>query len=307
MARLAGVSQASSRPEDGSSQAPPPDQGGEPDEDEDEFKTGQEGILHLLRECGLWWSVNGKRPGHAWAFMVPTDAGVLKMGSDGLTLPKVHGVCCWLCHFETHGELPANYPISLGTEESEERRVDEAAAILGKERTLQEIDRRAVMNLSYKQQSSSTNLRHHAAKYHRTWYNLLVKGDEDDNGGEAGDLDGSEATQVKKRGSSRGLYFKPLKKMKEGDVRQKLFVKLLTYVIVFLRWSFSVLDNPWFRAFVWFLDGTVIIPARKQWQMTHLPAAVKAAHSSVMSSLKSVKGVSVMFDLWMSRAGEELE
>jgi len=67
-----------------------------------------------------------------------------------------------------------------------------------------------------------------------------------------------------------------------------------------------LVDNPWFRAFVWFLDASVTIPTRKQWQNKHFGDAVDDAQKSIMDTLSGVKGVSLMFDLWMSRNGEDV-
>ena len=151
------------------------------------------------------------------------------------------------------------------------------------------------MNFEYKHTSGSSNLRNHVSKHHLKWYSMLQ-------GTEVGTE--SEASQPPKRSTSiLTSLFKPMKRLKEEEPRQQLFHDLLTYLIVFLRWSFFVVDNPWFRAFVWFLDPTVSIPARKQWQGKHLANIVTTTHESIMNSLKGVVGVSVMFDLWMSRKG----
>ena len=63
------------------------------------------------------------------------------------------------------------------------------------------------------------------------------------------------------------------------------------------------MDNAWFRALVWFLDVIVSIPSRKVWQSQHLSSAVEKAQRKVMKELEGVMGVSLMFDLWISRNG----
>ena len=67
-----------------------------------------------------------------------------------------------------------------------------------------------------------------------------------------------------------------------------------------------MVDNPWFHALVWFLDGSVVIRARKQWHERDLGGVVREVRESVLASLDGVKGVPLMFDLRMSRNGESL-
>ena len=257
--------------------------------------TGENAVLLLLRECGSWWKINGKRTGLAWSFLVPSNDHVLETAVKGLVLPKQHSVCCWLCYFEQYGKLHKNYPVPPDSDEGLERKVDEALSCLDYTQYLDFVDRSSIMSFEYKHTSGSTNLRNHVSKHHGKWYSMLQPTEE---GTE------SVATQPKKRPVAiLSSLFKPVKRLKDEEPRQQLFLELLTYVIVFLRWSFSVVDNPWFRAFVWFLDATVSIPSRKQWQIKHLAKAVKTSHESIMNSLKGVVGVSVMFDLWMSRKG----
>ena len=205
--------------------------------------SGEQAILLLLRECGSWWKINGKRPGLAWSFLVPSDDDVLDTAAKGLALPKQHGVCCWLCYLEHHGKLHSNYPIPPDSDDGQERNIDEAMQTLNDTQYLEAlVDRANIMVFDYKFTSGSTNLRHHVSKHHGKWYAMLQAKDGTD----------SEATLSQKRTAVGFLssMFKPMKRLKDDEPRQKLFVELLTYVIVFLRWSFSVVDNQWFRAFV---------------------------------------------------------
>ena len=268
-----------------------------PTDDASGSLTDEHALLLLLRECGTWWKIYAKRTGVAWSFLVPSDDEVLDTATRGLVLPKQHKVCCWLCYLEHNGTLHSNYPIRPDSQEGQERNIDEAIDCLHQANYFGEsIDRSNIMTFEYKFSSGSSNLRNHASKHHGKWFAMLQSTEGPDSG----------STKSKKTTSSNFLssMFKPVKRLKDEEPRQKLFVEMLTFVIVFLRWSFSVVDNPWFRAFVWFLDGTVSIPTRKQWQGKHLAQAVKTTHKSIKDSLQGVEGVSVMFDLWMSRKGE---
>lgn len=84
-----------------------------------------------------------------------------------------------------------------------------------------------------------------------------------------------------------------------------MFEKLLTYFMVYRRLPFATLDSPWFRAFVWYLDPTISIPSRPTWARQHLPQAASDYTSDVKASSIGVHDVTLLFDLWMSRGGEE--
>eukprot|EP00951_Prasinocladus_malaysianus_P001073 scaffold7545_cov41-Prasinocladus_malaysianus.AAC.1 len=72
------------------------------------------------------------------------------------------------------------------------------------------------------------------------------------------------------------------------------------------RLPFSMVDNPWFRTFVWFLDPAIVVPNRKTAAKTLLPALLQKTERHVASLLDGVKGVAVAFDDWMKCAGEDV-
>jgi hypothetical protein len=251
-------------------------------------------MLTLMTTCNLWWSTNARRSALAWAFLVPDNDEILEKAKGGPMLPKNHGVTCWVCHLEHTGEMHPHYPIGPKSEEGQDLQVDEAYDQVLFDPPVR-VDRSKVMEMTYKASSSSTHLRQHAERHHPFLFKLLA----------ARESKEKDTAECPKKGATKDLAlgFRSIKRLKGDDPRQCLFNRLLTYVIVFLRWSFSIVDNPWFRCFIWFLDGSLKIPSRKEWQTKHLVGAVEDCHKHLIGALDGVKGVSLMFDLWMSRAG----
>lgn len=101
-------------------------------------------------------------------------------------------------------------------------------------------------------------------------------------------------------------HYKSAKKLRDCDPKQQLFLRLLSMFVVFARLPFRVVDNPWFRAFVWFLDPMVVVPGRKTLVTKVLPLLLIDVESEVKCLLTGVLGVAVCFDLWMSRHGEDV-
>lgn len=277
-----------------------------PGPDEPPLECCNDALLVLLHHSLTWWKTNAKRTGLGWAFLVPEDDALIAKAEQGLSLPTNHGVICWLCHLEHHGDMHPNYPFNPDVSDAcedddvkESPTVSEAVKYLTEE-GCEKIDRSKIMAMTYKHSSSSTHLRQHAKKHHPDVFQLLLttNGHDSNTAASGANDEGTQSTM------HLPSAFRSIKRLKVDDPRQRLFDRLLTYVIVFLRWSFSVVDNPWFRCFVWFMDGSLRIPSRKEWQTRNLVEAVEDAHTKVMKSLDGVKGVSLMFDLWMSRAGK---
>jgi hypothetical protein len=76
-------------------------------------------------------------------------------------------------------------------------------------------------------------------------------------------------------------------------------------LVVFCRLPFSIVDNEVFRAFAWFCDATLPFPTRSKLNNDLLPQLRKEIATGIHIGLKSVRGVAVSFDLWMSRKTED--
>jgi hypothetical protein len=266
------------------------------DESHEGILNTDQALVVLLKACKLWWSTNARRSALGWAFLVPDDETILSKAQEGMPMPKNHCVTCWVCHLEHYGEMHANFPIQPKSEDAEELQVDEAYDVISADVPVR-VDRSKVMEMSYKHTSSSTHLKQHAERNHPYLFHALLVL-------ESKDKPTVELSPNKRDTKDTALAFRSIKRLKGDDPRQRLFNRLLTYVVVFLRWSFSVVDNPWFRCLVWFLDGSIKIPSRKEWQNKHLADVVDECHKQLIEAMDGVKGVALMFDLWMSRAGE---
>ena len=245
----------------------------------------------LLKHAGSWWRKAGRR-GVAWSFWVPTEKWVLEAVASGVPIRKDHGVDCWLCHMRKEGVLHDNFP--LGPEEEADIRLLEAVEELRIDVTgTNDVDLFPKYHLLYKVKSASSNLKQHCKLHHGDLFRRLC----------GGECSTGAVSAKEPRRAQVELAFKSTKRLKLDDPRQTLFIRLLTYTMLFLRWSFSVVDNPWFRALVWFLDPTLTIPNRKKWSLEHLPGVVEETFRHLEDKLSGVRGVSLMFDLWMSRTG----
>ena len=226
------------------------------------------------------------------------------MATEGLSLPKDHGVVCWVCHYHKEARLHENYPVDIGEfgEANEAQiKLQNAEAYLssfGIDR--EEPNPNVKYHLEYTQKGSVTQLKQHCEKYHKDV--LLEMGH--------GSITSASQAPPQRQGSQashRTLshtienHYRSVKKLKKNSVRQTNFVKLLTLVIVFCRLSFSILENAWFKFFVYFLDPSVTVPNRKTFTTEILPAAVASTKVQVKKQIEKVYGVCLMFDLWMSR------
>ena len=125
-------------------------------------------------------------------------------------------------------------------------------------------------------------------------------------GGRTPSIEGSsqqpKASSLK---STVTAHFAQMKKRKSIDKRTQLFWRFLCILVVFCRLPFSIVESAVFRAFVWFCDATLPFPTRSKLNNELLPELRKEVANGIHRGLKSVKGVAVSFDLWMSRKTED--
>ena len=96
-----------------------------------------------------------------------------------------------------------------------------------------------------------------------------------------------------------------MKKKKSNDKRTLLFWRFLCILVVFCRLLFSIVESAVLRVFVWFCDATLPFPTRSKLNNDRLPQLRKEIDNVIHMGLKSVRGVAVSFDLWMSRKTED--
>ena len=263
------------------------------DEEPDEESQLANAISHLLVECAKWWSVVAGRTNHSWAFMAPCS-DVLSKASDGLSVPKEHSVTCWSCHYKFEQEIIDTFPCK----DDDDDHLVHARTVLDMCSGPNE-ERPPKYRFIYKTSSASTLLRQHCLKHHPKEYRMLVDMEDPK---EATKRNRSQETK-RTCDSTVSTAFRSVKKLRTDHPRQDLFHRLIVYVVVMLRWSFSVVDNAWFMALVWFLDPSISIPTRGTFMSSLLLGIVRNTHSEVMSRLRNVRGGTLLFDLWQSRKG----
>ena len=124
-----------------------------------------------------------------------------------------------------------------------------------------------------------------------------------------GDTPSIEGSSQQPKGSSLKsavtAHFVQMKKRKSSDRRTQLFWRFLCILVVFCRLPFSIVESAVFKAFVWFCDPTLPFPTRSKLNNDLLPHLRKEIANGIRKGLQSVRGVSVSFDLWMSRKTED--
>jgi len=68
--------------------------------------------------------------------------------------------------------------------------------------------------------------------------------------------------------------FKSSRRVVKDSQKAKIFIELVLLMTVFARLPFSFVDNPSFRALVWYLDPSVPVPSRRDITSVKLPQMV---------------------------------
>ena len=144
----------------------------------------------------------------------------------------------------------------------------------------------------YDSRKGNSGLKFHLTRYHNDLWKAVS---------------GNECLTLRPSGSKRsltdddgkpgeaalGTFFRSVKKIKKDSPKATAFAELVTLVIVLARLPFNIVQQPIFKAFVWFFDPSVPLPSREDVTGTLLPRMVS-------ESLQNVLGATVTFDLWMS-------
>lgn len=161
------------------------------------------------------------------------------------------------------------------------------------------------MDFMYNADNGSTSLKAHCKRYHREEYDMLAEGaiPHQNAGRDSQQLAGTPGTA-----SSAGIgkFFKSAKRVGKESPRAVTFYKLLTLLIVLARLPFRIVLHPVFKALVWFLDPTMPFPTRADITGKYLPRMVEDCATEVKESLQTTSGVSVTFDLWMSKKTDDI-
>jgi hypothetical protein len=80
---------------------------------------------------------------------------------------------------------------------------------------------------------------------------------------------------------------------------------MLAILVVFCRLPFSIVEKPFFMAFVWLLDASLPLPSRRQLCEDLLSTLRQKEKDTIERLLLGVRGVAITFDLWMSRKSED--
>lgn len=155
------------------------------------------------------------------------------------------------------------------------------------------------MDFVYKSDKGNTPLKNHVMTHHMADWLVLTQGV----------APHANARLAKKRVELPGgieQFFKSAKRVKKTSHRATVFLKLLTLLIVLARLPFRIVLHPLFKALIWFLDPTIPFPTRADITQRYLPAFVDECTAHVTRLLGTTDGVTVTFDLWMSKKTDDI-
>ena len=158
------------------------------------------------------------------------------------------------------------------------------------------------MSFVYDHAHGNTSLKQHALRYHAEEYKALMKKVESSrppkHPRKASATNGADGTVQN--------FYRSSKKLKKSSPRARLFLRLLTMLIVFCRLPFNIVCSPIFKAFVWFLDPSVPFPTRTDVTGKHMQTLRADTEAALKALIKDVHGVAVTFDLWMSKKTDDI-
>eukprot|EP00873_Tetraselmis_striata_P019160 jgi/Tetstr1/439424/TSEL_027858.t1 len=247
-----------------------------------------------------WGSHATRRKSPYWGFFVDNssqEAGDCEIvdGSSG-----GEEICCILCFGsktnQLHPKFPREGPFCATVEELNAKTWAEPMAELTDRLGSKLFPK---YELRYKGRGGNNMLNHHLQRCHAEELAAVHALLDDGNGG------AEKRARPEPAGSSdaRNVIkdaFKSSKKVKSDSKKARTFNTLLTMLFVFALLPFNLLDNPVFKALIWFLDLSVPIPSRHMMKEDLLPSMVKDLEAEVMKELQGVDGVALAFDLWMS-------
>ena len=158
----------------------------------------------------------------------------------------------------------------------------------------------------YDSRKGNSALKFHLSRYHNDLWKAVLRADDCPPPRPPGRKRSSTDDVGKPGEASLGNFFRSVKKIKKDSPKAKAFAELLTLLIVLARLPFNIVQQPIFRAFVWFLDPTVPLPTRGDVTGTLLPRMVSECKNRVRESLQHVLGATVTFDLWMSKKTDDI-
>ena len=156
-------------------------------------------------------------------------------------------------------------------------------------------------SFKYSAGKGNTSLKFHLQRYHPAKYNAVL------GGSKSPIRKKRQACEEEKLGmGTLGSYFRSVKKLKRDSSKAQAFFQLVTLLIVLARLPFSLVHSPIFKAFVWFLDPTVPLPTRGDITNNLLPKMMSDCREVLFSTLSTVSGATVTFDLWMSKKTDNI-
>ena len=138
--------------------------------------------------------------------------------------------------------------------------------------------------IKYHSSKGNSSLKYHVARYHAREEKLLTS-----------HLDvAPKQISAQKRpptpGEQISKAFKSTKTVSKSSKQGSRFIQMLSLMIVFCNQAISIVENPMFRAFCWFLDPSVPFPSRRDMTSNYLPAIMKDVECLMQAAFQGLSG-----------------
>eukprot|EP00873_Tetraselmis_striata_P029455 jgi/Tetstr1/449719/TSEL_036787.t2 len=254
----------------------------------------------LVRNHKNNW-VHSQKRGPEWAFYVPRhppppdcDETVYKAGD-------LH-VECFLCHAAKQGRLHSQFPAAP---DEETQAHDDEVSFWAPPIPRTKDDTHAKHTIFYQSKNGNNSLRKHLRVYHSEEFKQVSNRLKPAAGSTASAAVTSGTTMKQDTDDTLKTHFRSTKRRKTSDPKVSLFWRMLAILVVFCCLPFSIVENPYFRAFIWFLDASMPLPSRRKLCEELLPDLAEKGRRRTKEALVGVRGVAITFDLWMSRKSED--
>eukprot|EP00873_Tetraselmis_striata_P037404 jgi/Tetstr1/457668/TSEL_044215.t1 len=254
----------------------------------------------LVRNHKNNW-VHSQKRGPEWAFYVPRhppppdcDETVYKAGD-------LH-VECFLCHAAKQGRLHSQFP-AAPNEETQAH--DDEVSFWAPPIPRTKDGTHAKHTIFYQSKNGNNSLRKHLRVYHSEEFKQVSNQLKPAAGSTASAPVTSGTTMKQDTDDTLKTHFRSTKRRKTSDPKVSLLWRMLAILVVFCCLPFSIVENPYFQAFIWFLDASMPLPSRRKLREELLPDLAEKGRRRIKEALVGVRGVAITFDLWMSRKSED--
>eukprot|EP00873_Tetraselmis_striata_P045787 jgi/Tetstr1/466051/TSEL_010638.t1 len=234
----------------------------------------------LVRNHKNNW-VHSQKRDPEWAFYVPRhppppdcDETVYKAGD-------LH-VECFLCHAPKQGRLHSQFPAAP---DEETQAHDDEVSFWAPPVPRTKDGTHAKHTIFYQSKNGNNSLRKHLRVYHSEELKQVSNQLKSAAGSTASAAVTSGTTMKQDTDDTLKTHFRSTKRRKTSDPKVSLFWRMLAILVVFCCLPFSIVENPYFQAFIWFLDASMPLPSRRKLCEELLPDLAEKGRRRIKEAL----------------------